>query len=220
MEADQEDVVKTIYIVKQNDNLTAYENTFNEDTFEGPTNVTTATYGFLTEDEAMKFYERRKAMLKVAGTAGMYYTYPTKLLVNSRRAKVIECEAEDGSTYKLLWRAERHLCPQCEGDGTMVNPAIDGNGLSAEDFDQDPDFRESYMRGDYDVKCDCCDGLKYISEPLIDELPENIREDYLRKSEGDRRFEAEVEPPGVQNACWRSEARCQVRALGIRSPHL
>jgi len=190
MEADQSDAVKVIYVVKQNDNLTAYDN-FNEDTFQGPTNVTNVTYGFLTEDEAMAFYKRQKAMLKFAGGPGMYYTYPVAIHASARRTAVIECESEDGSTYKLLWNAERKLCPQCDGDGTMVNPAIDGNGLSQEDFDQDPDFRESYMRGDYDVKCDCCDGLKFVAEPLIDDLPENIRADYFRKFDADRRFEAE-----------------------------
>ena len=39
------------------------------------------------------------------------------------------------------------VCDRCEGKGSHVNPAIDGNGLSAEDFDeQGPDFREDYMR--------------------------------------------------------------------------
>lgn len=190
MEAEQTDVAKVIYIVKQNNNLTAYDD-FNEDTFQGPTNVTDATYGFLTEDEAMAFYKRQKAMLKFAGGPGMYYTYPVELKITGRRLAVIDCESEDGSTYKLMWPAERKLCPQCDGDGTMVNPAIDGNGLSSEDFAEDPDFREQYMRGDYDVKCDECDGNKFVLEPLIDDLPENIRTDYFRHLEEQRRFEAE-----------------------------
>lgn len=190
MEDEQSDAVKLIYIVKQNDNVTAYDN-FNEETHEGPTNVTNETYGFLTEDEAMAFYKRQKAMLKFAGGPGLYYTYPTELRITGRRLAVIECETEDGATYKLMWSAERKLCPQCDGDGTMVNPAIDGNGLTAEDFAEDPDFRESYMRGDYDVKCDECDGNKFVLEPLFEDLPENIRADYLRKIEADRRFEAE-----------------------------
>ena len=59
------------------------------------------------------------------------------------------------------------VCPTCDGKGTRVNPNIDGNGLSQEDFDDDPDFREDYMAGVYDVQCDHCDGLRVIE--VVDE---------------------------------------------------
>lgn len=191
MEADQTDAVKVIYIVKQNDNVTAYDN-FNEDTHEGPTNVTNATYGFLTEDEAMAFYKRQKAMLKFAGGPGLYYTYPVEMKITGRRLAVIDCEQEDGATYKLTWPAERKLCPQCDGDGTELCSGLKGVAFSEEDMIEAGDeFRESYMKGDYDVQCSECGGNKFVLEPLIDDLPENIRADYLRKIEGDRRFEAE-----------------------------
>lgn len=60
------------------DNLTAYDN-FNEDTFEGQTNVENDSYEFDTEEEALDFYRRQKAMLKFAGGPGMYYTYPVQV---------------------------------------------------------------------------------------------------------------------------------------------
>lgn len=66
------------FVVHQCDNLTAYAD-FNEDTFEGPTSVTNDSYYFNTFEEAYEFYKNRKNMLRVAGTAGMYYTYPVKV---------------------------------------------------------------------------------------------------------------------------------------------
>lgn len=50
------------------------------------------------------------------------------------------------------------ICPTCNGEGKYVNPNIDSNGLSAEDFADDPDFAESYFKGDYDVSCRTCGG--------------------------------------------------------------
>jgi hypothetical protein len=50
------------------------------------------------------------------------------------------------------------ICTLCHGDGKHVNPSIDAGGISAEDFADDPDFAESYMRGDYDVPCNRCGG--------------------------------------------------------------
>lgn len=50
------------------------------------------------------------------------------------------------------------ICFTCRGDGHVVNPSIDGCGLSAEDFHEDPDFAEDYMSGAYDIVCRTCGG--------------------------------------------------------------
>lgn len=50
------------------------------------------------------------------------------------------------------------LCETCQGKGTIVNPNIDRQGLSREDFDEDPDFAEDYFNGAFDMKCNECDG--------------------------------------------------------------
>lgn len=69
------------------------------------------------------------------------------------------------------------VCPRCEGRGTHTNPAIDGNGLTSEDFEeQGPEFREDYFAGVYDVTCERCGGRNVIevvdrarcSEPLLE----------------------------------------------------
>jgi hypothetical protein len=82
--------------------------------------------------------------------------------------KVLGC-SKDGQIefLNILLPAKRVVCPRCDGSGTHVNPSIDGNGLTAEDFVEDPDFRESYFSGVYDVRCERCDGNNVVDE--IDE---------------------------------------------------
>lgn len=58
------------------------------------------------------------------------------------------------------------VCGTCEGKGTHVNPSIDSNGLSAEDFADDPDFAEDYFSGRYDQPCNECGGQRVV--PAID----------------------------------------------------
>lgn len=50
------------------------------------------------------------------------------------------------------------VCPLCYGEGKVVNPSIDCGGLTQEDFDEDPAFREDYFSGVYDVTCPECHG--------------------------------------------------------------
>jgi RecJ-like exonuclease len=50
------------------------------------------------------------------------------------------------------------ICPSCDGNGKHVNPAVDGHGISPEEFAEDPDFAEAYFGGVYDVRCDECGG--------------------------------------------------------------
>lgn len=52
------------------------------------------------------------------------------------------------------------VCGLCDGRGKHVNPSIDANGLTREDFEEDPSFRRSYLRGDYDVPCYRCSGQR------------------------------------------------------------
>ena len=51
------------------------------------------------------------------------------------------------------------VCPQCEGKG-VHDPAAFQNGFSKEELDSDPEFRDNYFAGDYDVPCSKCKGLR------------------------------------------------------------
>lgn len=80
--------------------------------------------------------------------------------------------AEKGDKAALFFKNVLHhssrgafaVCPTCEGRGSHVNPGIDAEGLSAEDFAEDPDFEESYFRGDYDVPCAECGGARVVPQ--------------------------------------------------------
>jgi hypothetical protein len=75
------------------------------------------------------------------------------------------------------------LCPVCNGEGTTVNPSVDCNGLSAEDFREDPDFAENYFNGAYDIVCQGCDGRRVITRECIKELARNAADRRLAAQE-------------------------------------
>lgn len=69
---------------------------------------------------------------------------------------------DDQYEFEVEFPATREKCDRCDGTGTHVNPAIDGNGLTQEDFDAEPGFFEDYMGGHYDVICEECGGEKIV----------------------------------------------------------
>lgn len=75
--------------------------------------------------------------------------------------------SDAGDEIEVSLPAKFEVCPTCRGKGSHVNPAIDGHGLTSEDFDEDPDFREAYVRGDYDVRCRECHGQRVVA--VVDE---------------------------------------------------
>ena len=81
------------------------------------------------------------------------------------------------------------ICPVCDGDGTCVNPAIDCNGLTAEDFAEDPDFAQSYFNHLYDVTCAPCGGSGKIQQSAMRRLEEAAVDRRLAARE-DGNFEA------------------------------
>lgn len=56
------------------------------------------------------------------------------------------------------------ICPVCDGHGKHVNPNLDSQGLTREDFENDPDFAEDYKRGAYDVTCSTCRGSGKVQD--------------------------------------------------------
>ncbi len=75
------------------------------------------------------------------------------------------------------------ICPGCSGEGTCVNPAIDCQGLTAEDFAEDPDFAEDYFSGTYDQRCAACNGAGKITEERKFELAEHAADRRLAARE-------------------------------------
>lgn len=71
----------------------------------------------------------------------------------------------DDEGEPLKWPAAWAICPRCHGDGTHVNPNIDGNGITAEEMHElGEDFRDDYMAGVFNVACHECGGAGKILE--------------------------------------------------------
>jgi excinuclease UvrABC ATPase subunit len=73
---------------------------------------------------------------------------------------------DDGDEVETSFPAKFEVCPTCEGRGSHVNPSIDSEGISEDDFAEDPEFRENYFGGMYDQQCNECHGLRVV--PAVD----------------------------------------------------
>lgn len=98
-------------------------------------------------------------------------------------------ETEDGTEIETFIPCRYEVCDRCRGSGTIVNPAIDGHGISQEEFDEDPDFEEGYFSGRYDIVCPDCQGKRVVS------VPDESRADpaVLKAYHDDKRAEADYE---------------------------
>ena len=56
-------------------------------------------------------------------------------------------------------------CEICDGSGSVVDPVIDSCGISPDEFGADPEFRDNYFSGRYDVKCSDCNGTGITRQP-------------------------------------------------------
>lgn len=89
------------------------------------------------------------------------------------------------------------ICTRCRGDGKHGNPAFDG--MSTNEFAEDPEFAERYFAGDYDVRCRTCNGTgKVLIADHTRCTPEQIQRyvDYkraLRQMEQEQLFERMLE---------------------------
>ena len=60
------------------------------------------------------------------------------------------------------------ICPECEGEGTMVHPAC--SVWTQDDRAEDPDGFEAMMHGAYDIRCAHCGGSGKVKEDFQDEF--------------------------------------------------
>lgn len=86
--------------------------------------------------------------------------------------------SEDGETVIII-PSHLEVCWRCSGRGRHVNPAIDGNGISAEQWESDWSYeeRQDYLEGRYDVLCLECKGQNVVAVADEDDMsPEVLRE--------------------------------------------
>ena len=82
------------------------------------------------------------------------------------------------------------ICYRCEGEGNHVNPAVDGNGITPDQFNEDPDFEAAYFSGVYDVPCYECDGAGKIRVLDEDRATDAQKQDIQKWVESDQETEA------------------------------
>lgn len=70
---------------------------------------------------------------------------------------------DNGDEIEYSLPANYEVCDRCRGRGVHDHPAF-SNGLTREDFDEDPDFQDDYMSGMYDVACEECHGNRVVLE--------------------------------------------------------
>lgn len=90
----------------------------------------------------------------------MYYSPMTN------RTREFEFRAKSGEKTVVEIPQKWVICDRCDGNGKHDHPAF-SNGISQEQFDEDPDFRDDYFAGHYDVRCEECHGSGKV---LADDL--------------------------------------------------
>jgi hypothetical protein len=120
----------------------------------------------------------------------------TKSINQQRKIAVIAVEDEDEKEITATIKCKYEVCSTCRGTGTTVNPSIDGNGISPEQFAEDPEFEEAYFAGRYDIVCPDCNGMRVElvpcqkqDDPNFEKVINLIREEM----QSEREYEAEVE---------------------------
>ena len=87
--------------------------------------------------------------------------------------EVIHFDDEDEEIATTL-PVKFEVCETCNGRGSHGDPSIDCNGLTSDDFCDDPDFEEEYFSGSYDVTCYECGGRRVC--PIIDDISLNAEQ--------------------------------------------
>ena len=80
-------------------------------------------------------------------------------------------------------QSKRIVCERCEGEGSHVNPNIDGHGLTQEDLERDPEFKQNYLSGAYDIECKDCKGDRVVDVIDIESLSYEDKEAYQRNQD-------------------------------------
>ena len=74
-------------------------------------------------------------------------------------------ENDEGEEVTVIFPSHWAICDCCRGNGTRVNPNVDGHGISRDEFDEDPEFEEDYRSGVYDISCSECYGTGKVQVP-------------------------------------------------------
>ena len=117
-------------------------------------------------------------------------------------AIILYLDTPEGLVDEVELPTIMEVCGTCSGKGTTVDPAIDGHGISPEEFADDPDFAESYFRGDYDVPCRTCAGRNVVPVADLDKMPPKYLEAYQSQLSQQAADQQEIELDEQKRALW------------------
>lgn len=69
---------------------------------------------------------------------------------------------EDRFGEPMVMPSKIVVCDACNGEGRQDHPAFENGITSSEWAEMDEDAQQSYLRGDYDVPCECCKGMRVL----------------------------------------------------------
>lgn len=107
---------------------------------------------------------------------------------NTMQMTVIMTDDDDNET-EVSFPIRFEVCNTCEGRGRHVDPNIDSNGITSDEWNEwDDDEREGYMSGRYDITCLECHGDKVtpeIDNSKMDDKQKELYKKYLDKLNDD-----------------------------------
>jgi len=92
-------------------------------------------------------------------------------------ATINELEVDGDIKEFVIVSCRFDVCPTCEGKGTHVNPNIDAQGITAEEWDRDWSREEQvdYISGVFDVSCYKCKGIRVVPVPSNYNCPDILK---------------------------------------------
>ena len=91
----------------------------------------------------------------------------SRLDMGKMLADVFYYEDQDELIEQVPFKME--VCPTCNGTGFYVNPNIDSNGITQDEWNYEwaHDEKEAYISGEYDAPCATCNGNCVV--PVVDQ---------------------------------------------------
>lgn len=88
----------------------------------------------------------------------------------------------DNKEHVIAFPSKWAVCSHCDGEGK--SSAYLGAFTASEWHDQDEDFRENYLAGDYDRPCEACSGrttVQHIDEERLTRWQRKLYDEYCRQ---------------------------------------
>lgn len=102
---------------------------------------------------------------------------------------------DDGNEYDADLPTKFDVCHRCDGHGKHVNPNVDYNGITSDEWanDWDDESREMYLSGGYDVECYECNGNRVVAVVNEDALDSETLRHYKEYNDNQYRLTRERE---------------------------